>query len=101
MFPVLPGARLREILLVVIWFIFFDPSRPYDGKWSKTMVGFGAEDDHFVAELTYNYGIGHYKLGNDFMVNILFQLLFVGGRWLVLILNQGGGEVCASEKVMA
>ncbi|XP_040857069.1 glyoxalase domain-containing protein 4 isoform X4 [Ochotona curzoniae] len=40
---------------------------PYDGKWSKTMVGFGAEDDHFVAELTYNYGIGHYKLGNDFM----------------------------------
>ncbi|XP_029783386.1 glyoxalase domain-containing protein 4 isoform X1 [Suricata suricatta] len=40
---------------------------PYDGKWSKTMVGFGPEDDHFVAELTYNYGIGHYKLGNDFM----------------------------------
>uniref|UniRef100_A0A8D2IBX7 Glyoxalase domain containing 4 n=1 Tax=Urocitellus parryii TaxID=9999 RepID=A0A8D2IBX7_UROPR len=24
-------------------------------------------DDHFVAELTYNYGIGDYKLGNDFM----------------------------------
>uniref|UniRef100_A0A2K6Q521 Glyoxalase domain containing 4 n=1 Tax=Rhinopithecus roxellana TaxID=61622 RepID=A0A2K6Q521_RHIRO len=42
-------------------------SRPYDGKWSKTMVGFGPEDDHFVAELTYNYGIGDYKLGNDFM----------------------------------
>lgn len=34
------------------------------------MVGFGPEDDHFVAELTYNYGIGDYKLGNDFMVNI-------------------------------
>ncbi|XP_011811601.1 PREDICTED: glyoxalase domain-containing protein 4 [Colobus angolensis palliatus] len=42
-------------------------SKPYDGKWSKTMVGFGPEDDHFVAELTYNYGIGDYKLGNDFM----------------------------------
>ena len=28
---------------------------PYDGKWSKTMVGYGAEDDHFVVELTYNY----------------------------------------------
>ncbi|ELV11128.1 Glyoxalase domain-containing protein 4 [Tupaia chinensis] len=42
-------------------------ARPYDGKWSKTMVGFGPEDDHFVAELTYNYGIGDYKLGNDFM----------------------------------
>lgn len=42
------------------------------------MVGFGPEDDHFVAELTYNYGIGDYKLGNDFMVNvILFQPIFV------------------------
>uniref|UniRef100_A0A8C5B391 Glyoxalase domain containing 4 n=1 Tax=Gadus morhua TaxID=8049 RepID=A0A8C5B391_GADMO len=39
---------------------------PYDGKWSKTMVGFGPEDDHFVAELTYNYGVGEYTLGNDF-----------------------------------
>lgn len=41
---------------------------PYDGKWSKTMVGFGPEDDHFVAELTYNYGVGEYQLGNDFLV---------------------------------
>ncbi|XP_075892458.1 glyoxalase domain-containing protein 4 isoform X2 [Nelusetta ayraudi] len=40
---------------------------PYDGKWSKTMVGFGPEDDHFVAELTYNYGVGDYQLGNDFL----------------------------------
>ncbi|XP_059162273.1 glyoxalase domain-containing protein 4-like [Physella acuta] len=40
---------------------------PYDGKWSKTMVGYGPEDNHFVAELTYNYGIGSYKLGNDFL----------------------------------
>lgn len=30
------------------------------------MVGYGKEDDHFVVELTYNYGIGTYKLGNDF-----------------------------------
>lgn len=43
------------------------------------MVGFGPEDDHFVAELTYNYGIGHYKLGNDFMVNVILfeQILAV------------------------
>lgn len=41
---------------------------PYDGKWSKTMVGFGPEDEHFVAELTYNYGVGEYQLGNDFLV---------------------------------
>ncbi|XP_060115000.1 glyoxalase domain-containing protein 4 [Heteronotia binoei] len=40
---------------------------PYDGKWSKTMVGYGPEDEHFVAELTYNYGVGDYRLGNDFL----------------------------------
>ncbi|CAK8692169.1 unnamed protein product [Clavelina lepadiformis] len=40
---------------------------PYDGKWSKTMIGYGAEDNHFVCELTYNYGIGQYALGNDFL----------------------------------
>ncbi|XP_063002561.1 glyoxalase domain-containing protein 4 [Elgaria multicarinata webbii] len=40
---------------------------PYDGKWSKTMVGYGLEDGHFVAELTYNYGVGDYRLGNDFL----------------------------------
>jgi catechol 2,3-dioxygenase-like lactoylglutathione lyase family enzyme len=28
---------------------------PYDGQWSKTMVGFGPEDKNFVLELTYNY----------------------------------------------
>lgn len=39
---------------------------PYDGKWSKSMVGYGPEDSHFVVELTYNYGIGNYKLGSDF-----------------------------------
>jgi len=39
---------------------------PYDGKWSKTMVGYGPEDSHFVVELTYNYDISGYKLGNDF-----------------------------------
>lgn len=47
---------------------------PYDGKWSKTMVGFGPEDDHFVAELTYNYGVGEYHLGNDFLVIFLFEM---------------------------
>jgi len=39
---------------------------PYDGKWSKTMIGYGKEDDHFVLELTYNYNISNYTLGNDF-----------------------------------
>lgn len=40
---------------------------PYDGKWSKSMVGYGPEDTHFVIELTYNYGVGSYTLGTDFM----------------------------------
>nr|CAG4647214.1 EOG090X09EK [Megafenestra aurita] len=40
---------------------------PYDGKWSKTMIGYGPEDNHFVCELTYNYGVSSYKLGNDFL----------------------------------
>merc|ERR1712147_91658 len=42
---------------------------PYDGKWSKTMIGYGDEDDHFVIELTYNYGLKSYVMGND-LVNI-------------------------------
>ncbi|CAG0898109.1 unnamed protein product [Darwinula stevensoni] len=40
---------------------------PYDGLWSKTMIGYGPEDDHFVVELTYNYGIKEYLMGNDFL----------------------------------
>ncbi|KAG2438183.1 hypothetical protein HXX76_005789 [Chlamydomonas incerta] len=39
---------------------------PYDGKWSKTMIGYGDEDTNFVLELTYNYGVKSYQLGNDF-----------------------------------
>ncbi|KAJ8725768.1 hypothetical protein PYW08_003951 [Mythimna loreyi] len=40
---------------------------PYANRWSKTMVGYGPEDTHFVVELTYNYGITHYETGNDFI----------------------------------
>lgn len=29
------------------------------------MVGYGPEDANFVLELTYNYGVANYKLGND------------------------------------
>jgi len=39
---------------------------PYNGKWSKTMVGYGPEENHFVVELTYNYEVDKYELGNDF-----------------------------------
>ncbi|XP_065651529.1 glyoxalase domain-containing protein 4 isoform X2 [Hydra vulgaris] len=40
---------------------------PYDGKWSKTMIGYGEEDSHFVIELVYNYGTKSYRHGNDFL----------------------------------
>jgi hypothetical protein len=39
------------------------------------MAGYGVEDDHFVVELTYNYGIKEYKLGNDFQVTIFLRLV--------------------------
>lgn len=39
---------------------------PYARPWSKTMIGYGNEIDHFVFELTYNYGIKAYKRGDDF-----------------------------------
>lgn len=54
-------------------FDFMNYFRFYDGKWSKIMVGFGLEDDYFVVELTYNYGIKIYQLGNDFQVIIYYQ----------------------------
>ncbi|XP_050071711.1 glyoxalase domain-containing protein 4 [Anopheles maculipalpis] len=38
---------------------------PYDNRWSKTMIGYGPESSNFVIELTYNYGVQEYKLGND------------------------------------
>ncbi|XP_066602947.1 glyoxalase domain-containing protein 4 [Prorops nasuta] len=39
---------------------------PYANRWSKTMIGYGPEDTHFVVELTYNYGVKQYEQGNDF-----------------------------------
>lgn len=31
------------------------------------MIGYGPEDDNFVLELTYNYGISEYRHGNDYI----------------------------------
>ncbi|KAL3318317.1 Glyoxalase domain-containing protein 4 [Cichlidogyrus casuarinus] len=50
---------------------------PYDGAWSKTMIGYGPEENHFVLELTYNYGISSYKHGDDFQgIHIASESLF-------------------------
>jgi catechol 2,3-dioxygenase-like lactoylglutathione lyase family enzyme len=38
----------------------------YKVSWTKTMIGYGKEDTHFVLELTANTGIRSYQLGNDY-----------------------------------
>lgn len=50
------------------------------------MVGYGPEDNHFVVELTYNYGIKNYKLGNDFLVSLVNSLCM----WIENIKKQFG-----------
>ncbi len=37
-----------------------------DGKFTLAFVGYGAETEHAVVELTYNWGTGKYDLGNGF-----------------------------------
>ena len=38
---------------------------PFSRPWSKTMLGYGEEERHFVLELAFNYGITSYKHGRD------------------------------------
>jgi lactoylglutathione lyase len=35
-------------------------------KYTLAFVGYGAEDSNAVIELTYNYGVDHYDMGNAF-----------------------------------
>lgn len=37
-----------------------------DGKFTLAFVGYGDESDHTVIELTYNWGVDSYDLGNGF-----------------------------------
>lgn len=37
-----------------------------DGKFTLAFVGYGAEVDHTVIELTYNYGVENYEMGGAF-----------------------------------
>ncbi len=37
-----------------------------DGKFTLAFVGYGPETEQTVLELTYNWGVGHYDLGNGF-----------------------------------
>lgn len=49
--------------------IVFSNFRPYENRWSKTMIGYGPELNHFVVELTYNYGVTSYDLGTYLLEN--------------------------------
>jgi len=61
---------------------------PYQNRWSKTMVGYGPESCNFVLEITYNYPVDKYKLGNDFLGITVgapddkFQEIKAKGNWL-------------------
>ena len=37
-----------------------------DGKFTLAFVGYGAEKDHTVLELTYNYGVESYDMGKAY-----------------------------------
>jgi len=37
-----------------------------DQKYTLAFVGYGTEDAHAVIELTYNYGVDSYEMGNAF-----------------------------------
>lgn len=37
-----------------------------EGKFTLAFVGYGEESQHSVLELTYNYGVEQYELGNGF-----------------------------------
>lgn len=37
-----------------------------DGKFTLAFVGYGDEADHAVIELTYNWGVDKYELGNGY-----------------------------------
>lgn len=56
---------------------------PYDNRWSKTMIGYGPESNHFVVELTYNYGVTSYDLGKFCIFNLSFIVIALS--WHILL----------------
>lgn len=37
-----------------------------DGEFTLAFLGYGDESDHTVIELTYNWGVDHYEMGNAY-----------------------------------
>ena len=48
------------------------------------MMGYGSEDEHFVLELTYNYTVHSYELGNDFHVCFIFGWKFKNNLTIII-----------------
>ena len=44
-----------------------------DGKFTLAFVGYGAEKDHTVLELTYNYGVESYDMGKALSLIHIFK----------------------------
>lgn len=65
-------VAIRNILFINTYFC-----RPYDNRWSKTMVGYGPEATHFVFELTYNYGVTSYEMGKKILILVFSSDKFV------------------------
>eukprot|EP00171_Calliarthron_tuberculosum_P002784 IDg2784t1 len=63
---------------------------PYDGRWSKTMVGYAAESESFALEITYNYTQKTaYEKGNDLVhidVRVLPEVARKRALWLALLI---------------
>ena len=59
------GLHKTPVAYIHTSLLFFLPSQCTFGVM---LSGYGPEDNHFVLELTYNYNISNYTLGNDFQV---------------------------------
>ncbi|KAH8387083.1 hypothetical protein KR093_004561 [Drosophila rubida] len=71
---------------------------PYDNRWSKTMIGYGPESSNFVFELTYNYGVKSYELGNDFGGVTIHSkdILATAAKHSYPVVKQGNHNILAS-----
>lgn len=62
---------------------------PYGGAWSKTMVGYGKEEEQYCLELTANYGIESYELGNDYRYIAIDKSAIISGKEALIVKEKG------------
>lgn len=64
------------------------------------MIGYGPEDNHFVIELTYNYGVKSYVLGNRESLSRWTKIILFVFVFYSTIGNDFGGITIRSKKVI-